>query len=149
MSDLLAIPAVRSYVVVALLLVLKIAAVGSYTTILRLRRKHYATPEDYAFWSAAPRPSVDEDIERVRRAHLNDLENVLPFLVAAFLFALTGPGPLATRIYLWGFLTARVLHSIFYIQGKQPHRTLAFTVGAVLMLFMVVQTLVRVATTGP
>lgn len=32
-----------------------------------------------------------ENIERVRRAHLNDLENILPFLIIGFLYIFTNP----------------------------------------------------------
>jgi uncharacterized MAPEG superfamily protein len=42
-----------------------------------------------------------------------------------------------------GFLVARVLYSVFYIAGRQPHRTIAFGAGLVLMLTMLATTLVR------
>ena len=144
MPRLLDDPVVRLYIVVYLLLVLKMAAVGTYTSVLRLGRKVYATPEDYALQGLPRRTTDDEDIERVRRAHRNDLENVLPFFVVSFLYVLTRPSYGAAVIYLWGFLAARVLHSIFYIRGAQPHRTVAFVVGAVLMFVMLLSTLVAV-----
>ena len=141
-SDLLVAPAVHLYAIVALLLVLKMVAVGFYTSAVRIRRRVFATPEDYALRNLAPAGVPDEDVERVRRAHRNDLENVLPFLVVGLLYALTGPSLPAARIYLIGFLVARTLHSVFYIRAMQPHRTIAFTVGIVLMLAMLVTTLV-------
>jgi glutathione S-transferase len=145
---LLAIPAVRLYTIVAVLLVIKVLVVGSYTSLLRLRRRVFATPEDYALQGMTPRAERDEDIERVRRAHLNDLENVLPFLAIGFLYALTGPSLLAARIYFIGFLVARTLHSIFYIRGAQPHRTIAFTLGMVLLVGMLVTTLLSAIAAG-
>jgi glutathione S-transferase len=141
-------PVVRLYVVVYVLLVLKMAAVGTYTSVLRLGRKVYASPEDYRVQGLAPRSSVDEEVERVRRAHRNDLENVLPFFVVGFLFLLTRPSLRAAAIYLVGYLVARILHSVFYIRGLQPHRTIAFAAGGVLTLAMIVQTLVAVARAG-
>ena len=137
----LADPVVRLYVVVYALLLVKIAVVGMYTSTLRIRRKVYATPEDYALQGLAPRPARDEDNERVRRAHQNDLENILPFFVAGFLFLLTRPSLTTASIYLIGYLLARTLHSFFYIRGVQPHRTIAFTLGGVLTLAMIVHTL--------
>jgi uncharacterized MAPEG superfamily protein len=142
MPEFLAAPTVHLYAVVALLLVLKMVAVGFYTSAVRIRRRVFATPEDYALRNLAPAGVPDEDVERVRRAHRNDLENVLPFLVVGLLYALTGPSLAAARIYLIGFLVARTLHSVFYIRAMQPHRTIAFTVGMVLMLAMLVTTLV-------
>ena len=141
-------PVVRLYVVVYLLLVLKMAAVGTYTSILRLGRKVYATPEDYALQGLARKTTVDEDIERVRRAHRNDLENILPFFVVGFCYLLTHPSWNAAAIYLIGYLIARVAHSVFYIRSMQPHRTIAFTLGGVFTLGMMVQTFLAVARAG-
>ena len=146
--DLLVDPVVRLYVVVYILLALKMVAVGSYTSVLRLRRRVYATPEDYQLQGMTPTAARDEDIERVRRAHQNDLENILPFFVLGFLFLMTRPSLTAASIYLVGYLIARTLHSLFYIRGLQPHRTIAFTLGGVLTLAMIVQTLVAVARAG-
>ena len=147
MPDLLRDPVVRLLVVVYALLVLKMAAVGRYTSILRLRRNVFATPEDYALRGVAPR-TRDEDIERVRRAHRNDLENILPFFVVGFLYVLTRPSLLVAGIYLVGYLVARTLHSIFYIRGMQPYRTITFTAGGLLTLAMIASTLFAVARAG-
>jgi uncharacterized MAPEG superfamily protein len=144
----LADPVVRLFAVVYLLLVLKIAAVGSYTSVLRLRRKVFATPEDYKLQGLTPRPIVDEDIERVRRAHQNDLENILPFFIVGFFYLMTQPSLFSARIYGIGYLLARTLHSIFYIRSMQPHRTIAFTAGGVLSIAMLLQTLVAVLRAG-
>jgi glutathione S-transferase len=144
MPELLADPNLRLLALVDLLLVLKMILLGNYTSFLRLRRSVFATPEDYALRATTPPVGLDEDIERVRRAHRNDLENILPFFVVSFIFVRTGPSHAALSIYLWGFLIARTLHSIFYIRSMQPHRTVAFTVGAVLMFVMLFRTLVAV-----
>jgi len=144
-EDLLRAPAVHLFALVAVLLVIKMMLVGGYTSVLRIRRRVYATPEDYRLQGLAPRETVDDEVERVRRAHRNDLENILPFLVVGFLYALTGPSLLAARVYFLGFLAARVLHSVFYIGGMQPHRTIAFGIGAVLLFAMAVSTLAKLA----
>jgi uncharacterized MAPEG superfamily protein len=143
MPELLADPTFRLLALVDLLLVLKMAALGNYTSILRLRRHVYATPEDYALRAKTP-GGHDEDIERVRRAHRNDLENIPPFFVVSFLYVLTRPSYGAAAIYFWGFLAARVLHSVFYIRGAQPHRTIAFAAGSILTFVMLMSTLVAV-----
>ena len=144
----LADPPVRLFAVIYLLLVLKMAAVGSYTSILRLRRRVFATPEDYRLQGLAPRETRDEDVERVRRAHQNDLENILPFFIVGFIFLMTRPSLLAAQIYGIGYLVARTLHSVFYIRSMQPHRTIAFTLGGVLTLAMLIQTLIAVLRAG-
>ena len=142
MDATLANPALRLFGIVSLILVLKMAAVGLYTSTLRIGRKVFATPEDYALQGMPTRSGNDADIERVRRAHQNDLENILPFFVVGFFFALTRPPWLAGEILFIGFAVARVLHSVFYIRAMQPHRTIAFTAGSLLSGVMVVWTLV-------
>ena len=134
-------PALQLLGFVYLVLVLKMVAVGSYTSMIRIRRGHYATPEDFKLQGLEPATEADADIERVRRAHRNDLENILPFFGAGVFYALTHPSMFMARTYFWGFCIARVLHSIFYIRQQQPHRTIAFTVGLLLMLLMVLSTL--------
>lgn len=143
--SIFAIPAVRLFALVAVLLVVKMVAVANYTSYLRIRRRVYATPEDYTLQGLAPRGTVDADIERVRRAHQNDLENVLPFLILGLLYALTDPSMFTARLYFIGFLIARVFHSVFYIAGLQPHRTIAFTLGAAFSVAMMVSLLVALA----
>ena len=143
MNDtLLANPALRLFAIVSLILVLKMAAVGVYTSTLRIGRKVFATPEDYALQGMQAKAVSDPDIERIRRAHQNDLENILPFFVVGFFFALTHPPLLAAEIFFIGFALARILHSVSYIRSMQPHRTIAFTAGSVLSAVMLVWTLV-------
>lgn len=136
-------PVVRLLGLVSVLLVVKMILVGTWTSIIRLRRNVYATPEDYAFRGLTPAAARDADVERTRRAHRNDLENILPFLVVAPFYALTGPSLGAARIVFWGFFVARTLHSVFYIRGSQPYRTLAFAVGQTLFVVMLVTTALR------
>jgi len=138
----LANPALRLFAIVSLVLVLKMALVGVYTSTLRVGRKVFATPEDYALQGMAVKGGTDPDIERVRRAHQNDLENILPFFVVGFFFALTRPPLVAAEIFFVGFALARILHSVFYIRAMQPHRTIAFAAGSVLSGVLLVWTLV-------
>ena len=142
MQDFLADPAVRLFAICYLILVIKMMAVGTYTSTVRIRRRVFATPEDYEFQGMSASSAADEDIERARRAHRNDLENILPFLGVGLLYALTHPSTLGAQINFIGFTVARVLHSIFYIAEMQPYRTIVFMVGYLLMLWMVIASLV-------
>jgi prostaglandin-E synthase 1 len=137
-QELLASLPVRLYAICALLLVLKMMAVGVATSSIRLRRKAFASPEDYRFQRLEVSSQRDPEVERARRAHRNDLENVLPFLAVAPIYALSGPSDAGAWICFVGFTTARILHSIFYLSGAMPHRTLAFAVGFALTLWMIV-----------
>jgi uncharacterized MAPEG superfamily protein len=128
---------IRLYALCALLLVLKMMAVGVATSWLRLRRRVFASPEDYRLQSLEPSGRRDPDVERARRAHRNDLENVLPFLAVGPIYALTDPSPAGAWLCFVGFTTARILHSVFYLREMMPHRTMAYTVGFALLLWMV------------
>jgi len=150
MTKLIADPNVRTLLQVDTLLVLGLMLMSNYTSVLRLSRKVYATPEDYALNRlAVPSATVEstrsaelgEPIERSRRIHRNHLENVLPFLVLSVLYALTQPGHALFARLLWAFLALRVIYTVFYVRGMQPHRTIAFTVGALISFTIVVLTL--------
>jgi uncharacterized MAPEG superfamily protein len=145
MTDLLANPAFRLFAICYLVLALKMMALGAYTSVLRIRRRVYATSEDYRLQGVEPKGRSDEDIERARRAHRNDLENILPFLGVGLVYALTNPTAVAAAVTLIGFTAARVLHTVFYVLSLQPHRTIAFTIGFVLELWMVLAALFSLA----
>ncbi len=141
MNDLMGNAAFHLFGICFLVLALKMMTVGAYTSYLRITRKVYATGEDYGMQGMNPSDEVDGEIERVRRAHRNDLENILPFFGVGLLYAFSEPSMIGAQINFFGYTIARVLHSFFYIGGLQPHRTIAFTVGAVLMLYMTVTSL--------
>jgi uncharacterized MAPEG superfamily protein len=143
MTDLLSQPGMRLYGVCAAVLVLKMWLTGNGTGLLRVRKGVFISPEDYAVTGRPAATAPDEQVERVRRAHRNDLENILPFLVVGFLLAASG----ASYGLLWWlfvpFTLARVLHTVFYAAAMQPWRTLAFEVGNVALLVATLALLVR------
>ena len=104
-------PALRLFGVTYLILVLKMVAVGYATSFYRIRDKHFATPEDYRLQGLTPKTGVNEDVERARRAHQNDLENILPYFGVGLLYALTNPSLGMARLCFIGFTVARILHS--------------------------------------
>ena len=61
-------------------------------------------------------------MERVRRAHLNDLENVIPFLVLCPLYLATGPAAGTAVFLIRVFAAARVLHTIVYLNVVSAER---------------------------
>jgi uncharacterized MAPEG superfamily protein len=143
MHEVLTQPAVHLFTVCAAILVLKVVLTGNAVGLTRVRKRIYISPEDYAFAGADPAVGRDDQIERLRRAHQNDLENILPFLVIGFLYALTGP---SYRLAWWLFVpftAARVLHTLAYAAGVQPWRTIAFEVGNVTLIVMSVLLLVH------
>ncbi len=145
MDALLNNPALRLFGITYMILVLKMVAVGWVTSFYRIRDKTFATPEDYALQGLTPKSGMHEDIERVRRAHRNDLENILPYFGVGLLYALTNPSYTWAGIFFVGYTAARVLHSVCYLLSLQPWRTIAFGVAQLLMLLMLLFTIVALA----
>ncbi len=90
-------PLFATYVIAATLMILKAVSM-SWLTVVRMMqvRGGFRSPEDLRKTPLNPDPHArqlepDERVERIRRIHLNDLENLPFFLVAGFLYVLTEP----------------------------------------------------------
>lgn len=71
----------------------------------------YDNPEDTGMTKKAE-IKKDERVERVRRAHMNDLENIPAFLFAAFFYILTEPNVTVALVLIRIAVIARILHTI-------------------------------------
>jgi glutathione S-transferase len=141
-------PLFATYVVAATLLILKMASM-SWLTVARMMRANggFRSPEDLKKTPFNPKPSPTqtdkvEDVERVRRVHFNDIENIPIFLVVGFLFVFTEPSLLLARILLFGYVATRLLHSAAYLTARtHDTRALLWTPGSLIMIFMAGRTL--------
>src|SRR3954471_4925138 len=131
--NVLAQPAVRVFAFWYLVLVIKMLVLIFRTSSARLSSSTYASPEDYGAVGLAPAAASapNERIERLRRALQNDLENILPFFGVGLIYALTGPSLFMARLLLAGYALARIAHTVMYVRGKQPQRSVAFLLGMV------------------
>jgi uncharacterized MAPEG superfamily protein len=144
MADPLRDPTLRLFLICASILVFKMMATGYVTALLRNVRGVYVSPEDYAFRGRKPGPA-DEQIERIRRAHRNDLESILAFLAVGFLATISGA--VTYRVAWWLFVPytiARFLHTVAYSLGLQPWRSIFFGIGD-LALFVTTAMLLKTA----
>lgn len=74
----------------------------------------------------------------IRSAHLNDLENILPYLFVGLFYVLTSPSA-ATAILLFKVAAlARIIHTIVYavIVVPQPARVIAWFIHYLITLYM-------------
>lgn len=102
----------------------------------------FANPEDAGAGGAVK--FDDPDVERVRRAHLNDLENLVPFFIIGFLYVLTGPNAtVAVNLYRI-VAVARILHTIVYAVYpiRQPARALCFIAALLPTVFMAIMVMI-------
>ncbi|KAF6120361.1 microsomal glutathione S-transferase 1 [Phyllostomus discolor] len=112
----------------------KMMFMSTATSFYRLTRKVFVNPEDCASFGKGENAKkylrVDDTVERVRRAHLNDLENIVPFLGIGLLYSLSGPDLSTAILHFRVFVGARIYHTIAYLLPlPQPNRALAFFVG--------------------
>jgi len=136
------------YAIAASLMVLKIMAQG-WMTVYRMMKSNsgLASPEDIqtGLINKNPSPSqleVNDYVDRSRRMHRNDLENIPAFLVAALLFVTVNPALWVAQVLMYGFVLARLAHFAAYAT-KQTHEVRAtfFTIGSSIVIYMVIHVL--------
>ncbi|XP_028273962.1 prostaglandin E synthase [Parambassis ranga] len=134
------------FVFYGVLLVLKMYIIAIITGQVRLRKKAFANPEDALRHGGLQFHREDPYVERCRRAHINDMENILPFLFLGAIYSLTGPSLVVARLHFLVFFLARLLHSVAYLLAlKAPTRSLAYTVAQIPCISMALQILMAVA----
>ena len=142
-------PLFATYAIAASLMILK--AVGmSWLTVVRMMQAKggFRSPEDLRKTALNPQPDPkqlepDERVERIRRIHLNDLENLPFFLAAGFLYVLTGPPLLLAQVLLYGYVVSRFLHFAAYLSARtHDTRATLWTVGSLIIIFMTCRALI-------
>lgn len=138
----------ETYAIAAALMVLKIMGQG-WMTVHRMLKSNsgLASPEDLqkGLINRNPDPvqlEVNDYVDRSRRMHRNDLENVPAFLVAGLLFTAAGPSLWLTQLLMYGFVAARMAHFWAYAT-KQTHeiRATFYTIGSLIVIYMAIHVL--------
>ena len=144
-------PVFVTYAITASIMILKLMGQG-WMTVYRMLKidAGMVNPEDIKAGptNRNPRPEqleVNDYVDRSRRMHRNDLENIPAFLGAGLLFVAVGPSLLLANILMYTFVGARALHAIAYAT-KRSHETRAtfFTIGSLVVIAMAVYVLVTV-----
>jgi glutathione S-transferase len=143
-------PVFRTYAIAAALMVLKMAG-QSWMTVYRMTKAKAGlrSPEDLKKSPLNPDPNPaqlepNEYVERSRRLHLNDCENIPPFLVVGLLFVATSPPLWVAQLVLYGYVATRVLHFLAYVTAQlHDVRAAMWTPGSLLILGMAVHVLVQ------
>ena len=141
-------PLFATYAIAATLMIFKAVSMSWLTVVRMMQVKGgFRSPEDLRKTPLNSQPNPhqlepNERVERIRRIQMNDLENLPFFLVAGFLYLLTGPPLLLAQWLLYGYVASRLLHFAAYFTG-QAHdvRATFWTVGSLILIFMTVQTL--------
>lgn len=135
-------PAYKPLALFTVLLVMKVGAMAFITANTRRKVKVVLNPEDVGVNPGShAEPQEAPETLRVKRAHLNDLENIPGFLILALLFTLAGGSSVGGWSYFGVYFAARLLHSICYLNAVQPWRTASFFLGQLTQLGLMVQIL--------
>lgn len=99
----------------------------------------FANPEDLPKGVTEVNKDNDE-VARIRRAHMNDIENILPFLTIGLLYTLTNPSAMIAIMLFRIFAAVRLLHTVVYAiyPIRQPARAICFFIGYLITLYMTV-----------
>ena len=113
------------------LALLKMLGMSTYTIIQRFRTLTFATPEDDIYKQLANQLGLSTSnsigntsggsgngkvnaVERARNNHLNDVENILPFILIGLFYVGTRPKYDCALWHFRIFLLSRLLHTIAY-----------------------------------
>lgn len=133
MNDIL-----HAYVLCVLVLFVKMLAISCYQGYWRLRYRAFANDEDATFFG---RPVLSQELPQVQRAAkawVNDLENIpLFFVLGGLAVALQVNAEVSIALF-YAFTAARVVHTLTYLAGRQPWRTLAYVLALICLLALAV-----------
>lgn len=136
-------PVFVTYLIASTIMVLKVMGQG-WMTVHRMMKVSagYASPEDIqqGLINKSPDPSqldVNEYVDRSRRLHRNDLENVPAFWAAGLLFVAVNPAAWLAQVLMYGFVLARFAHFWAYA-SKRSHEVRAtfYTIGSLIVMYM-------------
>ncbi|MEE6509006.1 hypothetical protein FKM82_023814 [Ascaphus truei] len=124
----------RAFATYATVVLLKMMLMSLATAYFRLTRKVFANTEDAVIHSKGGDIKkylrTDQDVERVRRCHLNDIENIIPFIGIGLLYALSNPDLFTALLHFRIFAGSRILHTVAYLTPlPQPSRGLTWLAG--------------------
>jgi glutathione S-transferase len=141
-------PVFVTYMIAAALMILKLMGQG-WMTVARMIKSEAGllNPEDLQAGPANRNPRLEQlelndYVERSRRMHRNDLENIPAFLACGLIFVAAGPSQLLAGCLMYGFVGARFAHTLAYAT-KQSHEVRAglFSLGSAAVIIKAVYVL--------
>ena len=144
-------PVLVTYMITGAIMTLKIMGQG-WMTVYRMLKSNsgLASPEDLqvGLINKSPQPEqleINDYVDRSRRMHRNDLENIPAFLACGVLFVMAEPSYLLANILMYGFVGARLAHTFAYAT-KQSHEVRAtfYTIGSAVVVIMAVYVIAAV-----
>jgi uncharacterized MAPEG superfamily protein len=136
MNELSSLPAFPAYVATLLVLGLNLVGLSNATALTRGQAAEVVNPEDLALSKKATVvfDGGNDRTARYRRAHRNALENTPWFMTTALVLTLMGASATVGAALFYPYAALRVLHSVCYVKGIQPFRTLTFVLALLIQV---------------
>lgn len=136
MNTLSSMPAFPAYVATLLVLGLNLVGLANATALTRGQAAEVMNPEDQALNKKATVvfEGGNDRTARYRRAHRNALENTPLFMITALVLTLMGASATVGAALFYPYAALRILHSVCYVKGIQPFRTITFVLALILQV---------------
>lgn len=135
-----------AYAVVSLILTANLLALWVGSGAMRASGGVAINPEDGARYKVPVSETDPPAVARFLRAHRNAAATIYPFLLLGLVYMLAG-GTAAVAIPIFAvFVLARLTHSIVYLRGLQPWRTIAFATSLLATLALMAAIISTLAT---
>ncbi len=138
MNALAALPAFQPYVISVLVLGANLVGLANATALTRGQAAEVINPEDVALNKKATvvYDAGNDKTARYRRAHRNALENTPVFITTALVLTLMGTSAGIAAALFYSYAGLRIVHSICYVRGIQPFRTLSFVLALIVQVIV-------------
>ena len=134
----------KMYTITAIILTLKMFAIAIAQGRGRVSTGIFINAEDAVTFGGREAPEEAPTVARASRAWRNDLENIPIFLILAWIYVMAALPLTAFVVYCVIFMVCRIGHTICYLNSIQPWRTIFFTVGAIVMLALIINLFISV-----
>ncbi|MET0292922.1 MAG: MAPEG family protein [Steroidobacteraceae bacterium] len=125
-----------AYAVTVVLLVLNLTFLWLWSGVHRARSGKTNNPEDGARFGKPVDPVDPPGVARVLRAHANAQATIFPFLFLATAYVLLNGNTLVAAWLFGAFVVLRNLHSVAYLNGWQPARSILYALSLLALLIL-------------
>lgn len=136
MNALAALPAFQPYVISVLVLGANLVGLANATAFTRGQASEVINPEDLGLNKNASvvYEGGNDRTARYRRAHRNALENTPVFITTALVLTMMGVSGTIAATLFYAYAGLRIVHSVCYVKGIQPFRTISFVLALVVQV---------------
>ncbi len=140
MNVLSSLPAFQAYAATVVVLGLNLIGLANATALTRGQAVEVINPEDKRL---NPKAEVvfeggNDRTARYRRAHRNALENTPWFMITAFVLTMMGTSATVGAALFYPYAALRIVHSVCYVKGIQPFRTMSFVLALLIQVAVLV-----------